>query len=156
MKQHNYKLKLKWTGNRGNGTTGYSSYERSHEIEAEGKAQKILLSADPAFLGNSGLFNPEELLLASLSSCHMLWYLHLCADEGIIVTSYSDSPAAVLIEGKDVNGKITGATLSPFVIIRAGEIERAIQLHAKAHKECFIANSCNFTVTVNAVVETEQ
>lgn len=89
MKQHNYSLTINWKGNNGKGTKDYKSYERSFEVSTEGK-EIIKGSSDPSFNGDKTKYNPEELLLASISSCHMLWYLHLCADEGIVVTEYSD------------------------------------------------------------------
>ncbi len=110
MKKHHYSLLLHWTGNTGNGTTNYRDYERSHEISIEGKPL-ILASSDPSFRGDPGRYNPEELLLASLSGCHMLWFLHLCADNKIIVVDYYDQPTATMQENKEGSGRFTEAVL---------------------------------------------
>lgn len=146
MKTHNYTLQLNWTGNTGVGTLNYRTYERSHEIRIDGKP--ILKgSSDPAFRGDASCYNPEELLLASLSSCHMLWYLHLCADNGIIVTDYADNATAIMEETENGSGKFTEATLCPVVIITDERFaEKAILLHEEANRMCFIANSVNFPV----------
>ncbi len=146
MKSHHYSLQLTWTGNTGTGTSGYRNYERSHSIEAPGKV-KIEASSDPAFRGDAAKYNPEEMLLASLASCHMLWFLHLCADTGIVVTAYSDEPIGKMIETADGGGKFEEVTLHPLVTVSDGErLAELDALHAKAHRFCFIANSVNFPV----------
>lgn len=101
MRHHHYHLDLQWTGNRGSGTSGYRSYDRDHRIVVGGKAE-ILGSSDPAFRGDKTKHTPEELLLSSLSACHMLWYLHLCADAGIIVTDIQITPAERWLRQKTV------------------------------------------------------
>src|SRR5579871_3952493 len=100
MKQHHYSIELRWTGNLGNGTKTYKTYSRNHEILSPGKPV-LPGSSDPVFRGDSSRYNPEELLVASLSSCHMLWFLHLCADNGIVVTDYQDSPSGTMVEAPD-------------------------------------------------------
>lgn len=144
---HNYKTTIKWTGNiKGQGTSNYSAYERAHEILVENKAV-IHASSDPAFRGDPKKHNPEELFLASISSCHMLWYLHLCASEQISVLSYIDNAKGVMIENKDGSGHFTEVTLNPYVLIKENnKLQRAIELHHTANQKCFIANSCNFTI----------
>jgi organic hydroperoxide reductase OsmC/OhrA len=145
-KQHSYKATIKWTGNKGAGTDSYSSYERSHEIIIENKMD-ILGSSDPAFRGDKTKHNPEELLLSSLSSCHMLWYLHLCAEEGIVVTDYIDTVTGTMVETSDGGGKFTEVTLNPSVIVTDEQmVVKANALHKKANELCFIANSVNFPV----------
>lgn len=144
--QHHYTLTLRWTGNTGTGTSNYKEFERSHSIFVAGKTE-ILGSSDPAFRGDKTKHNPEDLLLASISSCHMLWYLHLCAVAGIIVTDYIDNAAAIMIETANGGGKFTEATLNPIVTIRDISLtEKANELHKKANELCFIANSLNFPV----------
>ncbi len=144
--QHHYNLTIKWTGNAGSGTSGYRNYERSHTIAIDGKSD-IKGSSDPNFRGDKAKHNPEELFLASISSCHMLWYLHLCAEAGIIVTDYSDSAEAIMTETPDGGGKFTEVTLNPIVTISdISKKDLAEQLHYKANKLCFIANSLNFQV----------
>lgn len=144
--QHRYKLKTTWTGNTGTGTSNYSSYERSLTISAEGKTD-ILATSDTAFNSDKTKHNPEELLLASISSCHMLWYLHLCSEAGVIVTNYIDDATALMIETPDGGGHFTEVVLSPTITITdPSMMETAITLHQKANKLCYIANSCNFPI----------
>lgn len=146
LKQHHYKLKVTWTGNNGTGTDHYTHYERSHTIEVDHKI-KIEASSDTPFLGDATKHNPEDFFLASLSTCHMLWYLHLCADAGIIVTSYFDQPTGVLTQNQDGGGSFTEVTLHPQVTVKEEHmIPTAIQLHEKANQKCFIANSVNFKI----------
>ncbi|KUJ52366.1 OsmC family protein [Chryseobacterium sp. JAH] len=146
MKNHNYKLKTEWTGNVGESTKSYRSYERSYTISVDGKAE-INGSSDPAFLGNSKLHNPEDLLLASVSSCHLLWYLHFCAVHKILVLEYTDCAEGTMIESENGSGKFIEIILKPKIVVAEKEmIEKAIQLHHKANEYCFIANSLNFEV----------
>lgn len=147
MRTHRYELSLAWTGNTGNGTADYRSYRRDSETTAA-QAPVILGSSDPAFRGDSARWNPEQLLVASISQCHMLWYLHLCAVNGIVVTAYSDSPAGEMAETADGGGHFTLVTLRPHVTITDPEaVDNAERLHAEAHKLCFIANSVNFPIS---------
>ncbi|MGV3631716.1 MAG: OsmC family protein [Bacteroidota bacterium] len=142
-KQHHYRLTVTWTGNTGTGTSGYRDYERSHTITAEHKAE-LEASSDTPFRGDKTKYNPEDFLLASLSGCHMLWFLHLCADQGIIVTDYVDNPTGTLDE---TTGRFTEVTLHPLVTITdAAQLGQLENLHREAHQRCFIANSVNFPV----------
>ena len=144
-KQHHYNTKVTWTGNTGEGTISYHGYARSHQLSITNKSV-IECSSDPAFAGDATKYNPEELLLASLSSCHMLWYLHLCADNGISVIEYFDNATGTMEENEH-GGKFTDVMLQPHVTItNSTQIEKAKSLHAQANKLCFIANSCNFPV----------
>lgn len=146
MKNHHYKTTIHWTGNKGTGTSGYRDYERSHTISAENKVV-IEGSSDPAFRGDRTKYNPEEMLLSSLSSCHMLWYLHFCSEAGIIVTEYTDEASGIMAETASGSGHFTEVTLHPRVTVaEASMIEKAEQLHHKANEYCFIANSVNFPV----------
>lgn len=145
-RRHNYQVTVQWTGNKGSGTSSYQAYERSHTILKEGK-QAILASSDPAFRGDNTRHNPEELFLASISSCHMLWYLHLCSEAGIVVVDYQDSATGVMVESGDGGGKFSEVTLNPVVTVSASAmISKANELHSKANALCFIANSLNFKV----------
>ena len=145
-KQHHYQLKVTWTGNKGTGTDHYTKYDRSHTIEIENKVP-ILASSDTPFLGDATKHNPEDFLLASLSTCHMLWYLHLCADAGVVVTSYTDNPTGILIQNNNGGGSFSVVTLNPIVKVKhPNMIELANELHIKANQKCFIANSVNFEV----------
>ncbi|UPG71004.1 OsmC family protein [Roseomonas gilardii subsp. gilardii] len=148
---HRYRIAVTWTGDRGRGTAGYRAYERAHLIEAPGKPP-IKGSSDPAFRGDPACWNPEELLLASLSACHKLQYLHLCAEAGVVVTAYRDEAEAEMAE-EGRGGRFIGATLRPQVVIRAGcDVERARTLHHEAHAHCFIASSVNFPVACEPVI----
>ncbi|MEO6454623.1 MAG: OsmC family protein [Ginsengibacter sp.] len=144
--QHNYNLILKWTGNKGTGTSNYRAYERSHTIIIDHKAE-LLASSDPVFRGDKTRHNPEELLLAALSSCHLLSYLHLCAVAGVIVVDYIDNAAGIMVETPNGGGHFTEVTLNPYVTVTENlMIEKANELHTKANELCFIANSVNFPV----------
>ena len=144
--QHHYEVTIDWTGNTGAGTSAYADYERSHTISANGKPT-IYASADTPFRGDATKFNPEDFLLASLSSCHMLWYLHLCADAGIIVVDYSDKAHGSMVTPPGARGHFSEVVLHPTVTINdANMIERANALHDMAREKCFIANSVNFPV----------
>jgi len=154
-REHSYSVNVRWTGNTGAGTSGFRNYKRDHEISAPGKPP-IPASSDPAFRGDKARYNPEELLLASLSACHMLWYLHLCADAGIVVTEYHDDASGAMAETKDGGGHFTQVTLRPVVKV-AGQVdpELARRLHEQAHHLCFIANSVNFPVLCEPSLEFE-
>jgi organic hydroperoxide reductase OsmC/OhrA len=147
--QHHYQATIKWTGNKGTGTNNYRNYERSHEIEIPNKIT-ILGSSDPAFRGDNSKHNPEDLLVSSLSSCHMLWYLHLCSEAKVIVTDYLDSATGIMIETSNGGGQFTEVTLNPIVTVsEESMIDKANELHKKANELCFIANSVNFPVRHN-------
>lgn len=144
--EHTYEVTVRWTGNRGEGTRSYTGYGRDHEVEAVGKPV-ILGSADPAFRGDATRFNPEELLVASLSQCHMLWYLHLCAQAGVIVVDYIDSARGTLRLGPDGRGAFSEVVLAPRVTVTTAEAaDIAWGLHRRAYELCFIANSVSFPV----------
>jgi organic hydroperoxide reductase OsmC/OhrA len=146
MKQHTYEVLVEWTGNDGEGTKTYRSYRREHTISANGKPA-IYGSSDPVFRGDRSCYNPEELLVASLSACHMLAYLHLCATNNVTVLEYRDAPSGVMQENQDGSGEFIRVTLKPRVSVRAGDDrDRALALHHEAHRLCFIARSVNFPV----------
>ncbi len=145
-KVHNYETKLEWTGNLGKGTQSYASYKRSYDIKIEGKPV-LEGSSDPAFRGDPTKYNPEELFLASLSSCHMLWYLHLCSEAGITIVSYTDNAIGEMTEKANGSGAFSKVVLSPEVqILEVEMLKKAEALHKTANEMCFIANSCNFDV----------
>lgn len=145
-KEHQYALQLRWTGNRGEGTTDYRAYDRAFDIAIEGKPT-WKGSADPAFLGDSALHNPEDMLVASLSACHMLWYLHLCAVEGIVITDYVDDASGTMQQDAGGGAQFTAVVLKPRVTIKpGGDRDRAARLHERANELCFIARSVNFPI----------
>jgi organic hydroperoxide reductase OsmC/OhrA len=144
-RQHVYETVITWTGNHGTGTSGYRDYGREHVVTAEGPPP-IEAGADPAFRGDPARWNPEQLLVASLSQCHLLWYLHLCAVAGVVVTDYVDRPRGTMLDTGD-SGRFTEVVLRPHTTVTdPAMVEKAITLHADAHRACFIANSVNFPV----------
>ncbi|RFM26348.1 OsmC family protein [Deminuibacter soli] len=152
MHTHQYTAGIEWTGNQGSGTSGYKAYSRNHTIQVPGKPE-IPGSSDPAFLGDKTRYNPEEMLLISLSACHMLWYLHECAVAGVVVTAYTDAATGTMQEDANGSGRFTGVILHPKVTVAEGHMtEKALQLHEVAHHKCFIANSVNFPVSHEAVI----
>jgi organic hydroperoxide reductase OsmC/OhrA len=152
VKIHTYGTYVHWTAANGEGTKSYRSYSRNYTIGAAGKPE-IAGSSDPAFRGDASRYNPEELLVASLSSCHMLWYLHLCSVSGITVVDYRDSASGAMEEDGSGLAQFESVDLRPVVTI-AGEADRvkALELHREAHRLCFIARSVNFPVKVEAKI----
>ncbi len=145
-KQHHYSTNIVWTGNQGTGTSGYLAYSRNHEIKM-GSKPLIHASSDPAFRGDPDLHNPEELFLSSLSSCHMLWFLHLCSAEGVVVLEYEDRATGIMEENSDGSGKFVRVRLHLTVHVKEERmISKVDSIHSKANKMCFIANSCNFPI----------
>jgi organic hydroperoxide reductase OsmC/OhrA len=152
--EHHYTAIITWTGNTGTGTSHYRSYERSHTIEINNK-QPILGSSDAAFRGDNTRHNPEDLLVSSLAACHMLWYLHLCAEAGIVVVEYVDNATGLMKETPNGSGHFTEVTLNPIVTITENSmVQKATELHAKANELCFIANSVNFPVKHQVIIKT--
>jgi len=150
VKSHQYNAHVRWSAG-GQGTTSYRSYSRNFTISSQGKAD-IAGSSDPAFRGDATRYNPEELLVASLSSCHMLWYLHLCSVNSIVVLDYLDDASGTMEEGGGF-GQFVKAELRPKItIVRGGDSGRALALHQEAHRLCFIARSVNFPVEVEAEI----
>lgn len=147
--KHEYSVKVTWTGNCGQGTSDYKSYNRDHVVSIESKSD-ILGSSDPAFRGDKTKHNPEELFVSSLSTCHMLWYLHLCAQAGVVVTEYVDNAIGVMEEDSTGSGRFVKVTLNPMVTVtETSMISEANKLHKRANELCFIANSVNFPVGHN-------
>jgi organic hydroperoxide reductase OsmC/OhrA len=143
---HTFRVHTAWTGDTG---LGYGYYSRDHELSAQGKAQAIPGSSDRAFRGDSSRYNPEELLVASLSSCHLLWMLHLCADAGIAVTAYADNADGDMALNPDGSGQFVRVTLRPeLTVTNADHVARLDELHHRAHELCFISRSVNFPVQV--------
>ena len=152
--EHRYVVEVAWIGNRGTGTSDYRAYGRDHTIAAAAKPV-IAGSADAAFRGDADRWNPEELVVAALSACHQLAYLHLCATAGIGVLAYRDEASGTMAEEAGT-GRIIGVMLRPQVTIRVGDdADMARRLHHDAHTKCFIANSVNFPVLHEAVIRRE-
>ncbi len=150
-KKHIYTANLQWTGNRGEGTRAYKSYDRTWDLSSPGKPV-MNCSNDPLLGGDATKYNPEDLLLSSLSSCHMLWYLHLCSDAGIIVESYIDTPEGEGEMEASGKGRFISATLKPAIQISAGDLKKAEAIHSEIHEYCFIARSVNFPVKYDPVI----
>lgn len=145
-KEHHYEVVNEWCGNHGIGTDNIRTYDRSHTVVVDGKPA-LHLTTDNANVGDKNKLNPEDLLVAALSSCHLLSYLYLCALEGIVVTSYIDKARGVMLENEFGGGQFKEVLLRPvFTLKDAGMKARAIELHHKAHEICYIANSVNFEV----------
>jgi organic hydroperoxide reductase OsmC/OhrA len=141
--QHQYRVDVRWTGNHGTGTQTYQGYGREHEIRVEGKPM-LAGSSDPAFRGDATKHNPEDMLVAALSTCHMLSYLHIAATAGIVVTAYIDAAEGTM-ETDAHGGHFVEVVLRPQVTISAAsDPVKAETAHEAAHHGCFIANSVNF------------
>jgi organic hydroperoxide reductase OsmC/OhrA len=153
MKQHQYEVSVTWIGNEGQGTESFKGYRRDHVINVLGKPE-IPGSSDPDFRGDGSRYNPEEFLVASLSACHMLWYLHLCSVNHVTVVEYHDAAAGSMDESADGSGEFTRVTLRPKIRITAeSDREKALALHQEAHQKCFIARSVKFPVEVEAEIK---
>lgn len=147
--EHKYQLTAEWTGNKGEGTKNVRTYDRSHTVTIQGKPD-LFLTTDNPHVGDKSKLNPEDLLVAAISSCHMLSYLYSCALEGIVITSYSDNATGIMIENDNGGGRFSQVVLNPvFYVTDETMIEKAIELHHKAHEICYIANSVNFDVKCN-------
>jgi len=145
-RSHAYTACLTWRGNRGEGTTGYEAYSRDYDVECEGKPV-LRGSADSVFLGESSRHNPEDLLVASLAACHMLWYLHLCAVNGVAVVAYEDQAEGVMELNRDGSGQFRTVTLRPLVTITPeSDPATAERMHKEANAKCFVARSVSFPV----------
>lgn len=147
--RHHFAVGVQWTGNRGEGTATYRSYGRDHRIHADGKRHEIEGSSDRVFRGDADRWNPEEMVIAALSQCHMLSYLHVAATNGVVVVDYRDDATGTLQQEGD-GGRLVEATLRPVVTLAAhhdeADARRAEALHHRASELCFIANSVNFEV----------
>jgi organic hydroperoxide reductase OsmC/OhrA len=150
---HKYKTLLHWSAEDGEGTKSYKSFARTHTITAKTKRgeDKPAIVATSAF-HSLDHYNPDEMLLASLSSCHMLWYLHLCSEHGVVVIDYRDEAELVLRLDAKGEGSVESATLRPRVTISSGDAEAAKRLHRDAHSKCFVAKSVNFPVGCEAEI----
>jgi organic hydroperoxide reductase OsmC/OhrA len=152
---HEYTAEIRWTGNRGTGTSSYRDYDRAHDVNAPGKPA-IAGSSDPAFRGDPARWNPEELLVASLAQCHMLWFLHLAAVSKVVVTGYVDRPHGTMAEQDDGAGQFTRVVLRPDVTVADASMrDRTEHLHDQAHAKCYVARSVNFPVLHEPTVRTQ-
>ena len=135
-----YRATLQWK-NQGS-DFNYDTFDRTHKISFPGGIEFKGTSA-PEYLGKKELANPEEMLAATLASCHMLTFLAVCAKSRLHVTSYEDNPVATLDKNAEGKFAVTHIQLNPKASFQ-GETpsaEKLQELHAKAHRNCFIANS---------------
>ena len=150
---HTYDVTVTWIGNDGPGTATYRSFRRDHVVDSSGRPT-IDGSSDPAFRGDADRWNPELLLVAALSDCHLLAYLHLCAVNGVVVTGYRDEATGTMEQVGD-GGRFIEVVLHPVVTVAdESMIERANALHHDAHASCFIAGSVNFPVRTEPTTTT--
>ncbi|TCO64292.1 OsmC family protein [Actinocrispum wychmicini] len=150
---HTYQVTVTWTGNLGTGTSGYRDFTRDHDIATDGRPT-IQASSDPNFRGDPTRWNPEQLLVGALSDCHMLWYLHLCAVAGVTVESYVDESVGTMVMEKNGAGQFSEVVLRPRVTVAGADmVDKAVELHKKAHEMCFIARSVNFPVRHEPTVD---
>jgi organic hydroperoxide reductase OsmC/OhrA len=149
---HRYALTVTWTGDTGEGTSTYRGYRRTHVVSADGPPD-LVGSADRTFHGDRERWNPEQLLLAALAQCHMLSYLHVCVDAGVVVTGYVDRATGSMRTEADGSGRFTGVVLHPEVTVAGSTmVEAATRAHRRANELCFIANSVSFPVHHEPVV----
>ena len=150
---HRFDAVVTWTGNQGSGTSSYRAYSRNHEISGEGKSAVVAGSSDPAFRGDKTRYSPEDLVVASLASCHMLWVLHLCAEAKITIVEYVDAASGTMTLNADGSGQFAEVVLRPRITVLEAEREDdLIAVNKKAHSLCFIARSVNFPVRHEATV----
>jgi organic hydroperoxide reductase OsmC/OhrA len=150
-RDHHYAAQLIWTGAAQGAVKDYASYSRESVVRIDGKLD-LVGSSDPLFRGDPKLHNPEDLLVAALSACHMLTYLAICARKGIGVVAYEDEASGTMTLGGG-GGHFSEVVLRPKVTLTAGsDVKRAEALHADAHRDCFIASSVNFPVRHEATV----
>ncbi|UXM90077.1 OsmC family protein [Paenarthrobacter sp. JL.01a] len=146
LNEHHYALTVRWTGNLGEGTASYRGYSRDHDVEING-LPTLKGSSDPTFHGDRTRYNPEQLLLAALSQCHMLSFLHIAVKHGVVVTGYEDHAEGLMKLNRDGSGQFESVTLKPNVTLAdPSHTSLMPQLHHEANQVCFIARSVNFPV----------
>jgi organic hydroperoxide reductase OsmC/OhrA len=144
-KKHRYEVRTVWSSGTGGPPRDLDAYSRNHRIEIAGKPT-LEGSSDPALRGDASRHNPEDLLVAALSSCHMLWYLHLCVVRKVPILAYEDNAYGIMAETPRP-GRFLEAVLRPKVtVVKGADLALAARLHERAHAECFVANSVNFPV----------
>jgi organic hydroperoxide reductase OsmC/OhrA len=146
---HSYNVSIEWNGNKGKGTKSYTSYSRDYWVKIEGKPP-IKGSSDPAFMGDKEAINPEELLVAAISACHMLWFLHLAAEADVVIIGYEDQAQGKMVEKADGSGHFEVVLLYPETKSINGDTQLVETIHRQAHEKCFIANSLNFPIEIHA------
>jgi organic hydroperoxide reductase OsmC/OhrA len=153
---HSYTVTVEWTGAGATGTTGYTAYSRDHVVRIDAKPV-IECSADPAYRGDPARINPEELFVASLAQCHMLWFLHMAARAGVVVVGYRDlAQGTMRVDSAAGKGRFVDVTLAPHVTVTGAPVNEELlaRLHRDAHDRCFLSQSVNFPVVVEAAPAT--
>lgn len=149
-REHEYASRIIWTGNTGEGNRTYRGYMRTWDLSAPGKPT-VACSNDPLLGGDASKYNPEDMLLSALSACHMLWYLHLASDAGVVVHGYQDDPVGIGETSPDGAGRFIRAVLRPTIELEEGcDTARADRIHDEIHKFCFIARSVSFPISCEA------
>ena len=147
---HSYQSRLSWQGST---ALGYDSYERTHRMSVPPAGVELVMSSDVAFNGNPQLPNPEQLLLASASSCQLLSFLAVAARSRIDVLAYEDDAEAVMPEDQQPM-RITRIALRPRIVVAAGaDLDRVRRLVAKAHDDCYVANTLNAEIVIEPIIE---
>ena len=155
-KKHDFPARIIWTGNKGTGTSAYRAYDRTWDMALDGK-ETVHCSNDPMLGGDPSKYNPEDLLITALSSCHMLWYLHLCSQAGVTVTAYEDNPIGIGESEPDGSGEFVEAILKPRITItNDSNVDTARAIHDEIHNYCFIARSVKFPVSYEVEVIKEE
>lgn len=150
MTEHEYPAAIRWTGNDGSGTSSYKAYQRSWSVCTPGKPE-IQCHNAPLLGGNPGLHNPEDMLIAALSACHMLWYLHMASQAGIVVHAYEDDPVGFGESEPSGAGRFDRAVLRPRIMLaKDANTDTADAIHQRIHEVCFIARSVKFPVSIDA------
>jgi len=150
---HTFKAKVNWLLNEGENTQNPRTFSRNHNVFIDKKLTSLDVSAAKMFRGDEALYNPEDLLLSALASCHMMSYLYVCSLHHIEVLSYTDCAEGDLEVDASGRGSFKMVRLKPIVTIKdVSKKELALSLHNKANSLCFIANSCNFPIAHVATV----
>ena len=141
-----HRVALSWQ--KGEAPFTYEAYPRNHEIAFKDGAERLTASAAGAYRGDTSKADPEDLLVAALSSCHMLSFLAIAAKKRLTVLSYDDDAAGFL---EQEGGKLwmTRVVLRPKVTFEPQlQPQLLAEIHHLAHESCFIANSVKTNVTV--------
>jgi organic hydroperoxide reductase OsmC/OhrA len=152
--EHHYAVEVEWQGDRGEGTSNYRAYGRQHVVRAEGKLHDLAGSSDRVFHGDRERWNPEELLIAALSQCHMLSYLHVATRHGVVVHGYTDAATGTMLEDGRGGGAFSEVVLRPRVVVAdESMVATATRIHGEASEKCFIAASVAFPVRHEPTVD---
>ena len=151
--KYTFKAQINREINEGESTSNPRNFSRNHNVTIANKVSGLTVSAAKYFRGDETLYNPEDLLLSALASCHMMSYLYVCSQHNIEVLSYTDQAEGDLEVVASGSGSFKCVRLKPVVTIKdANQKALALSLHTKANALCFIANSCNFPISHEATI----